>query len=154
MRLRSIIAIVLVLVTTACSSYRREFDANPPFDAHDYRNFDVEVAWQAERTGQDVRLRGTVTNHRYAYLRDLELRGILMDEKGIVLARATVDDFPTYIPSGRGTSFQMRFSIADGATPARLRFRYTYLLAEEPPAVRGYGGYDDTPHFGKFDAPL
>jgi len=154
MRLQSIIVIVLVLATAACSTYRREFDANPPFAAHYYRNFDVEVAWQAERTGQDLRLSGTVTNHRYAYLRDLELTGILMDEKGIVLARVTVDDFPTYIPSGKGTSFKMRFGIVDGATPARLRFRYTYLLAEEPPAFRGYGGYDDVPHFGRFDAPL
>jgi len=154
MRLRTIIAILLVLATAACSTYRREFDANPPFSAHYYRNFDVEVAWQAERTSQDVRLSGTVTNHRYAYLRDLELTGLLLDGKGNVLARTTINDFPTYIPSGKAASFQMRFSVADGTTPARLRFRYTYLLAEEPPAVRGYGGYDDTPHFGRFDAPL
>lgn len=82
------------------------------------------------------------------------MTSLLIDEKGNVLAKATINDFPTYIPSGKATSFQMKFSIVDGTTPARLRFKYTYLLAEEPPAVRGYGGYDDIPHFGRFDAPL
>lgn len=154
MRVRSIIAILLLLVTAACSTYRREFDANPPFAPHYYRNFDVEVAWQAERSGQDVRLSGTVTNHRYAYLRDLELTARLLDEKGNILARETDSDFPTYIPSGKAAPFQMKLSLPDGTTPARLRFNYTYLLAEEPPAFRGYGGYEDIPHFGNFDAPL
>lgn len=37
MRVRSIIAILLVLAMAACSTYRREFDANPPFAAHYYR---------------------------------------------------------------------------------------------------------------------
>jgi hypothetical protein len=154
MSLRTILIILLLLTTSACSTYRREFDANPPFASHYYRNFDVEVAWQAEQTGQAVRLSGTVTNHRYAFLRDLELKVRLVDDKGKVLASETVDDFPTYIPSGKSASFQVRYSITEGAIPARLRFSYSYLLAEDPPAVRGYGGYDDIPHFGKFDAPL
>ena len=151
MSLRSIIAMLFVLATAACSTYRKEFDANPPFAPHYYRYFDVAVAWQSERTGRDVRLSGTVTNQRDVYLRDLELTGLLLDGKGNVLARATSDDFPTYLPSGKAASFQMRFSIVDETIPARLRLKYSYLLAEEPPAVRGYG---DTPHFGSFDAPL
>ena len=154
MGVRSIIAILLMLATAACSTYRREFDANPPFAPHFYRSFDVEVAWQAERTGQDVRLSGTVTNRRYPYLRDLGLTARLFDEKGNVLARETDDDFPTYIPSGKGAPFHVILTLPDGTTPARLRFNYTYFLAEEPPAFGGYGGYDDTPHFGNFDAPL
>jgi hypothetical protein len=154
MRVRSIIAILLLLVTAACSTYRREFDANPPFAPHYYRNFDVEVAWQAERSGRDVRLFGSVTNHRYAYLRDVELTARLLDEKGNILARETDADFPTYIQAGKAAPFQMKLSLPEGITPARLRFNYTYLLAEEPPAFRGYGGYEDIPHFGNFDAPL
>lgn len=154
MRVRSIIVILLMLATAACSTYRTEFDANPPFAPHYYRNFDVEVAWQAERTGQEVRLLGTVTNHRYAYLRNLELTARLLDEKGNILAMETDGDFPTYIPAGKAAPFQMNLRLSNGTTPARFRFNYTYLLAEEPPAFRGYGGYEDIPHFGNFDAPL
>ena len=154
MRVQSIIAILLVLATAACTTYRREFDANPPFAPHYYRSFDVEVSWQAERAGQEVRLSGAVTNRRYAYLRDLELTARLLDEKGKILARETITDFPTYLPSGTAAPFRMHLRLPNGTTPARLRFNYTYLLTEEPPAVRGYGGYDDIPHFGNFDAPL
>lgn len=154
MRIRSIIAMLLMLATAACSTYPREFDTNPPFAPHYYRNFDVEVAWQAERTGQEIRVSGTVTNHRYAYLRDLELKARLLDEKGNILARETVADFPTYIPPGKDVPFQMDLKLSGKTSPARLRFNYTYFLAEEPPAFRGYGGYEDIPHFGNFDAPL
>ncbi|MGB9081392.1 MAG: hypothetical protein WCD00_08835 [Desulfuromonadaceae bacterium] len=154
MRGRTIIAMLLMLATAACSTYRREFDTNPPFASHYYRNFDVEVVWQTERTGQDVHLSGAVTNRRYAFLRDLELTARVVDEKGNVLARETINDFPTYIRSGEAAPFSMNLSLLGGTTPAQLRFNYTYFLAEEPPAFRGYGGYDDIPHFGNFDAPL
>ena len=155
MRVRTIIAILLLLATAACSTYRKEFDANPPYAPHYFRkNIDVEVAWQAERTGQEIRLSGTVTNFRYAYMRDLELTARLLDEKGGVLARETLTDFPTYIPSGKSAPFQMKLRLPDGTAPARLRFSYTYFLAEEPPAARGYGGYEEIPHFGNVDAPL
>jgi len=154
MRGRSIIAILLMLATAACNTYRREFDANPPFASHYYRSFDVEVAWQAERTGQDIQLSGAVTNRRHAYLLDLELTARVVDDKGKVLARKKIHEFPTYIPSGKTEPFRMSLNLREGATPARLRFNYTYLLAEEPPAARGYGGYDHVPHFGNFDAPL
>src|SRR6185369_81078 len=154
MRVRTFIAILLLLAMAACSTYPREFDANPPFAPHYYRNFDVEVAWHAERTGQEIRLSGAVTNYRYAYLRDLELTARLLDDKGNVLARETVADFPNYIPSGKGAPFQMDLTLAEGTVPARLRFNYSYLLTEEPPAFRGYGEYENIPHFGNFDAPL
>ncbi len=154
MRMRSIMTFLLLLATASCSTYRKEFDANPPFAPHYFRNIDVEVAWQSQRTGQEMRLSGAVTNRRYAYLRDLELTVWLLDEKGGVVARETRVDFPTYIPSGKSAPFQLNLRLPAGTSPARLRFSYTYFLAEEPPAVRGYGGYEDVPHFGNFDAPL
>ncbi|HEY3307236.1 MAG TPA: hypothetical protein VGJ93_02165 [Desulfuromonadaceae bacterium] len=154
MRVRWSIAILMLLATAACSTYRREFDANPPYAHHYFRNIDGEVAWQAERTGQGIRLSGTVTNHRYAFMRDLELTARLLDEKGGVLNKETLSDFPTFIPSGKAAPFHMNLRLPDGTAPARLRFSYTYWLAEEPPAFRGYGGYEDIPHFGNFDAPL
>jgi hypothetical protein len=143
-----------MLATAACSVHRREFDSNPPFSSHFYRSFDVEVAWQAERIGQNVRLSGTVTNRRYAFLRDLELKARLLDVEGKTVASEIIADFPTYIPAGRSEPFQMILTLPDGRTPVRLRFNYTYVLAEEPPAFRGYGGYDGIPRFGTFDAPL
>lgn len=154
MRLRTVIVILLLLVTAACSSYRKEFDINPAYAPHYFRNNNVGVDWQAERKGQEIRLSGKVTNYRYAYMRDLELTAKLLGEKGTVLTRETLIDFPTYIPSGKDAPFQINLRIPDGATPTRLRFNYTFWLAEEPPAFSGYGGYEDTPHFGKFDAPL
>jgi hypothetical protein len=159
MRLRTIIAILLMLATAACSTYRREFerefDSNPSFAPHYYRSFDVEVTWQAERSGQEIRLSGFAINHRYAYLRDLELTARLLDDKGNTLVRETAADIPTYIPPEKESSFQMTLGLPQGAIPASLRFNYTYFLAEEPPAFRGYGGgYEDLPHFGKFEAPL
>src|SRR6185369_10280518 len=120
MRVRTFIAILLLLAMAACSTYPREFDANPPFAPHYYRNFDVEVAWHAERTGQDIRLSGAVTNHRYAYMRDLELTARLLDEKGGVLARETLTDFPTYIPAGKAAPFHLNLRFPDGKAPARL----------------------------------
>jgi hypothetical protein len=154
MNLRYVLTILLLLATAACSTYRTEFDANPPYASHFFRNRDVEVAWQAENSSQEIRLSGTVTNHRYAYMRDLELTTRLLGEKGAVLVKETRIDFPTYIPSGQGAPFQMKLRIPEGASPARLRFNYTYWLPEEPPAVRGYSGYEDIPHFGKFEAPM
>ena len=154
MNIRYAVIILLLLATAACSTYRPEFDANPPYAAHFFRNRDVGVVWQAQAAGQEIRLSGTITNHRYAYMRDLELTARLLGEKGGVLARETLIDFPTYIPSGQSAPFQIRLHLPEGASPVRLRFNYTYWLAEEPPAVRGYGGYDDVPHFGRFEAPL
>jgi len=154
MNRRYLATILLLLATAACSTYRPEFDANPPYAAHFFQNRDVKVTWQAEHTGQEMRLAGTVTNHRYAYMRDLELTTRILGEKGRVLVTETLIDFPTYIPSGQSAPFHMKLRLPEGASPTRLRFNYTYWLAEEPPAVRGYDGYDDVPHFGKFEAPM
>ncbi len=152
MRVRYIIAILFLFVTAACSVHRKEFDANPPYAPHYFRGFDVEVVWQATRTGQDIRVSGSLINHRDAYLLDPELTVRLLNEKGSVLANETFSDFPRYVPSEKIEPFQMNLHFPNGTVPARLRFSYTYWLAEEPPAFR-YGGYGDVPHFGHFDAP-
>ena len=154
MRVLTYITMMLVLALSSCSTYRKEFDTNPPYASHYFRSNDVEVAWQTDRTEGGIRLAGTVTNRRYAYLRDLELTVRLASEKGTVAARETFADFPTYIPSGQAAPFKLVLRQPEGTIPARLHFNYTFWLAEEPPAVRSYGGYDDTPHFGRFDAPL
>jgi hypothetical protein len=154
MTIRRFIVILMLLVTASCSSYRKEFDANPAYTPHFFRNNNVEVAWQTERIGQEIRLSGKVINYRYAFMRDLELTARVLGDKGAVLTKETIIDFPTYIPTGKDAPFQMTLRLPDSAAPSRLRFNYTYWLSEEPPAFSGYGGYEDTPHFGKFDAPL
>lgn len=154
MNMRTIIAILLLLATTACSAYRREFDANLPFAAHTVRSFDVEVAWQAEQRGNDILLAGTVANRRSGYLRDLELTVRLLDDRGEVIARETITDFPTYLPSGKNSPFHLELRFPAGRAPVRLRFGYTYRLVEEPPAFRGDGDSGEVPRFGTFDAPL
>lgn len=154
MRVQTIIVILLLLATTACSTYQKQFDSNPPFAPHYFQELYVKLAWQSERNGQEILLSGTVTNLGDAYLRDFQLTARLLGEKGGVLARETVADFATYIPSGQAEPFRMNLRFPAGTFPARLRFNYTYWLAEEPPAFRGYGGYEDIPHFGNLDAPL
>lgn len=154
MKVRLSIVILLMLVTAACSAYRREFDTNPPFGSHFYRSFDVEVAWQTEQTGSNLLLSGTVANRRYAYLRDLELTAKVLDEKGNTLFKEVVDNFPTYIPPGKSASFRMQLKLPEGTIPARLHVNYIYFLREQTPVFRGDEGLDDTPHFGSFDAPL
>lgn len=153
MRVRLIFTMLLLLSTTACSTYRREFDANPPFAPHYHKRFDLEVAWQAERTGRDVRISGTVANRRYAYLRDMVLMVRLFDVRGKELARERIEDFPRYMPTGNKEPFQFNLRIPDNTIPVRLRYNYTYILAEEPPDFSGFGGYG-VPRFGRFDAPL
>ncbi len=145
-----LLASLLLMAATACSTYRRELDANPPFAPHHFGYYDVEVNWQAERTDGLFRLAGTVTNRRYAYLRDLETTVRLLDNKGKLLARESFTDFPTYLPPGKTEPFRMEFRLSPDAAPARLSFTYIYWLAEEPPAFRGY---DDVPHFGHFESP-
>lgn len=152
LRLTSVI--LLMLVTAACAAYHREFDANLPFAPHFSRNFDVEVAWQSVQTGSILKVAGSVTNRRYAFLQDFELTAKIFDQKGALLASETSDSFPNYIPSGKSEPFAMTLTLPDGATPTRLSFHYDYFLKEEPPVFRGYGESGDTPHFGTFDAPL
>ncbi|MSM39271.1 MAG: hypothetical protein GJT30_06590 [Geobacter sp.] len=153
MNMRTIIAVLLLLVMTACSAYRREFDANPPFAPHSVRSFDVEIAWQAKRKDHEILVAGIVANHRIGYLRDLELTVRLLDDKGKVLAGETITDFPTYLPSRKSEPFSLGLRFPVDRTPARLRFGYTYRLVEEPPAFRG-GDSGEVPRFGTFDAPL
>jgi len=153
MNMRTIIALLLLLTITACSAYRREFDANPPFAPHAVRSFDVEIAWQAERKDHDIVLAGTVANRRSGYLRDLELTVRLLDDKGETIAKETITDFPTYLPAGKSEPFHLGLRFPADRAPARLRFGYTYRLIEEPPAFRGHDS-GEVPRFGTFDAPL
>jgi len=153
MNMRTIIAILLLLTITACSAYRREFDANPPFATHAVRSFDVEIAWQTEQRGDDIMLAGTVANRRSGYLQDLELTVRLLDDKGEEIAKETITDFPTYVPSGKSAPFHLGFRFPANRAPAGLRFGYTYRLIEEPPAFRGHDS-GEVPRFGTFDAPL
>jgi hypothetical protein len=142
---------LFLLAVTGCSATRRELDANPPFTPHHYRYHDMEVKWQTGRTDGMIRLEGTVTNRRYAYMWGLETTVRLMDAKGKILARETFADYPTYLAPGKTERFRMEFRLPPDFAPKRLSFSYIYWLVEEPPAFRRY---DDNPHFGHFDSPL
>ncbi len=145
-----LLGLLLLVTVTGCSTHRAEHDANPPFAPHHVRHFDAEFAWQVERSDGTARLAGSVTNRRYAFMRDLETTVRVLDDKGNLLARETVTDFPTYLPPGRTEPFHILFRLPPDVAPARLSFTYVYWLTEEPPAFKGY---DDVPHFGHFEAP-
>ena len=101
MSARCLGAMLLFLAITACSAYRQEIatapiSAKPAFTPHYFSNRDVEVVWQEERNGQEIRLTGTVTNRHKAFMRDLVLTSRLLNDISRDLARATVSEFPTY----------------------------------------------------------
>jgi hypothetical protein len=151
---RSIIAILLLVATAACSASRKEYDTNPSYSPHFFRKYDLGLTWQAERKDHEIVLLGTVVNRRSMYMRDLELTVRLLNDKGEILAMETVAEFPTFMPTGEGAPFHLNLRFPEGTAPARLRFGYTYWLTEQPPALKGYGGHEDIPHFGNLDAPL
>ncbi|HEY6873952.1 MAG TPA: hypothetical protein VI298_14600 [Geobacteraceae bacterium] len=147
---RFILAALLLLTTAGCAAYRKELDGNPPFSAHHFRAYDLEIAWSTEQSGDTVSLAGTATNLRGYFLRDLELTARLVDKEGKVLARETFTDFPTYLPSGTGEPFRMKLRVPPGSAVERIRFSYGYWLAEAAPYFRRY---NDTPYFGGFVSP-
>lgn len=148
---RFLVTALLLLATAACSSYHKEIDGNPPFAPHHFRYYDVEIAWRAEPTNDGVLLTGTVTNRRDYYLRDLELAARLMNERGVVLARADYAAFPHLIPPGNVAPFEMELRLPPNTRSEQVRFTYVYWLTEAAPELRGA---EDVPHFGSFDAPL
>jgi hypothetical protein len=147
---RVIIWALLLLTAAGCAGYRKELDGNPPFTAHRFRSYDLEVAWQTEQSGNAINLAGTVTNLRSYFLHDLELTARLVGREGKLLARETYTGFPTYLPPGKDAPFRMEFRVPPGGEVERVRFSYVYWLTEPPPSFRGY---DDTPYFGSFVSP-
>lgn len=147
---RFMLVALLLLVTAGCATYHKELDGNPPFSAHRFSSYDLEVAWRTEQSGDAIKLAGTVTNHRTYFLRDLELTARLVDNEGKVIARETFTDFSTYLPSGKSEPFRMELRLPSGGRVERIHFSYVYWLAEAPPAFRGY---DDKPYFGSFTSP-
>jgi len=159
MSARFVVAMLLFLVTTSCSTYRQEIAAGPAYTKpaytpHYFRNRDVEVVWQAERTGREIRLSGTVTNRHNTYMRNLVLTTRLLNEISRDLARETLTEFPTYCLCWQTVPFKVNLRVPSGATPKRLHINYTYWVAEEPPAARGYVGIKGFPHFGAIDVLL
>lgn len=150
MVLKIIFTTALVLATVGCSVYHKELDGNPPFDAHQFRYYDLEINWRAERNDDVVRLAGTVSNLRSDYLWNLEVIARLMDQQGKVFARRIYDDFPTYFPPGKAEPFRLEFRLAPGAHLERIHFSYSYWPIEAPPSFRGE---KDAPSFGSFYSP-
>jgi len=148
---RKILLAALLVLTTGCVHYHKELDTNPPFTAHRFRYYDVEINWQAVQGNDGVRVDGTVNNLRSDYLENMELTARLVDRQGKVLARQTYTDFSTDIPPGKPEPFRLEFNIAPGTQPALIRFSYYYWPIEAAPRFRGETG--DTPVFGNFDAP-
>ena len=159
MRARYVAAMLLLMVITACSTHRQKIAAGPAYSKsaytpHYFRNRDVEVVWQSERTGEEIRLTGTVTNYHNTYMRDLVLTTRLLNEISRDLARETVTEFPSYRLSWQAVPFRITLQIPNGTTPKRLHIDYTYWVAEDSPAARGYVGYKDFPHVGAIDVQL
>lgn len=145
-------ALIMLVFLTACAAPVKELDANPPFSPHRYRYYDVEILWKSERTDDLIRIEGTVNNLRYYFLRDLELTAGLLDEQGEVLTRETYATFPTFIRTHETVPFRLELRVKPGQSPRRVKFSYTYLLAD---TYESYGyPRDDVPHFNSFESDL
>lgn len=146
-----VILTLLLLSCSGCATYHKEIDTNPPYSPHHFSYHDLDITWQAERSGDVIAISGTVRNIRSYYLQDLELTVRLVNEKGKVIARDTYVDFPNYLPPDKTAPFHMKFALSPGTQANRLHFSYVYWLAEGAPAFRVY---EDVPHFGQFASPL
>ena len=146
-----LILALLLLSCCGCATYHKEIDSNPPYSAHHFRYFDLEITWQARKTGSGVRICGTIHNLRAYYLQDLELNARLLNQSGRVVARGSSADFPNYVDPGRSVPFDLEFPLAPGSEADRVHFGYLYWLVEAAPEFRSE---DDVPHFGAFTAPL
>jgi hypothetical protein len=159
MKARYVATILFLLAATSCSTYRPEItsrpaDTQPIYTPHHFSNRDVQVVWQTERTGQEIRLSGTVTNHHNAYMRDLVLTTRLLNEISRDLARETVTEFPSYCLCWQTVPFHVTLRIPNGTTPKRIHINYTYWVAAESPAAGGFVGFKDFPHVGAIDVLL
>lgn len=151
--IRKIIPVaVLLLLVAACATPRKELDTNPPFSSHRYRYYDLEILWKSARTNNIVSIEGQVKNLRSYYLRNLELTASLLDEKGEVLARETFASFPHLLDIAGTETFRMELRLKAGEEPKRLRFSYTYRLADAYQSP-GYAR-DDVPRFNSFESNL
>lgn len=149
---RCIVAILLVLTVAGCVGYHKELDNNPPYSAHRFRYYDLEIDWRTEHQGDGtLLLTGTVNDLRSDYLWDMELTARIVDRQGKVLSRHTFTDFPTYLAPGKPEPFRMEFTLAPGVQPERIHFSYYYWPFEAPPYFRGdknapsFGGFESAP---------
>ncbi|MCM2356976.1 MAG: hypothetical protein NDI77_02425 [Geobacteraceae bacterium] len=143
---------VILLLLAACATPRKELDTNPPFSSHYYRYYDLEILWKSARTDNVISIEGTVRNLRYYYLRDLELTASLLDDKGEVVAKETFASFPTLLDTSGSERFRLELRLKPGEAPRRIRFSYTYQLADTyqlPGYPRG-----DVPRFNSFESNL
>lgn len=159
MRTRIAMAILLLMAITSCSTYRTEIDTRPAYTSpsytpHYFRNRDVEVVWQTERTCQELRLSGTVTNRRKAYMRDLVLTTRLLNEISRDLTRETLTNCTGYSQCLLAAPFNITIQIPNGTTPKRLHIKYAYWVAEETSSAKGFVAHKDFPHFGFIDVLL
>ena len=159
MKARFAMAMLLLLAITSCSTYRAEIDAKPAYirpsyTPHYFRNRDVEVVWQTERAGQELRLSGTVANHRNAYMRNLVLTTRLLNEISRDLTGETLTDCSAQCQLIKVVPFHITLRIPNGTTPKRLHIDYAYWVAEEPPSARGYVAHKDFLHVGAIDVLL
>ena len=143
--------LLLVLTIAGCVGYHKELDDNPPYSAHHFRYYDLEINWRTERQGNGaLLLTGTVNDLLSDYLWDVELTARLVDRYDKVLARQTYSDFPTYLAPGKPEPFRMEFRPAPGTHPDRIHFSYYYWRVEAPPHFRGD---KNAPSFGGFESP-
>jgi len=164
MRTRIAMAMLLLMAITSCSTYRTEINATPAYTSpfytgpsytpHFFRNQDVEVVWQTERTGQELRLSGTVTSRRKAYMRDLVLTTRLLNEISRDLTRETLTNCTGYSQCLLAAPFNITIQIPNGTTPKRLHIKYAYWVAEETSSAKGFVAHKDFPHFGFIDVLL
>ena len=146
-----LILLIMLVTCSGCSSYHKEIDSNPPYSAHHFHYFDLEIDWQAQKTDSGVRISGTIHNLRAYYLQDLELNVRVLNRSGKVIARGTFADFPNYVDPGTSVPFQLDIPSPPGAKAERVHFGYLYWLVEAAPEFRRE---DEVPHFGAFTAPL
>jgi len=135
----------------ACSTYHdrsRELLQTLP---HHYRQFDLQVAWEARVVGGETLVDGAVKNVRYPFMYDLELWVAVLDAGGKVVTRSVSYVIPRQLDLDESAEFSLKLPVA-AAAGTKLRFTYRYRGSEG--GDRRKLGADGTPWTQSFDAAL
>src|ERR671931_639497 len=124
---KNLVAALTFLMMTGCSGY-----APPRYDPtlypHSHRFYDLTLFWNVTREGTTVTIPGFVKNTRFAYVKDLELTGTLLDEEGSKLGEATYYFFPRLIEMDEVVPFTLKMVLKEERQAAKVRFFYRYRL--------------------------
>lgn len=134
------ISLSLLMLTLAVSAACTSMQQMPATFPHSHQRYDARISWQATRSGDVVQVIGVYRNDRFYYLTDVELTVCLLEDGNSCLSEKT--RFFSQLALDESAPFRLELPVPPGRRPSRLKFSYSYRLAEP--------GMQSPPYFGSF----